>query len=125
MTSLKKLIAGNMKERRRILNISQAVLAERANTSTQYIAMIELERKSPSLSMIERIAAALQIDPLELFSMLPASSKSLKEIQKMFLSDIEKTVNQVLHKHLASIEDNTKDINKKRNRLLPDHCRLY
>ena len=125
MTSLKKLIAGNMKERRRILNISQAVLAERANTSTQYIAMIELERKSPSLSMIERIAAALQIDPPELFSMLPASSKSLKEIQKMFLSDIEKTVNQVLHKHLASIEDNTKDINKKRNRLLPDHCRLY
>ncbi len=122
MTSLKKLIAGNMKERRRILNISQAVLAERANTSTQYIAMIELERKSPSLSMIERIAAALQIDPLELFSMLPASSKSLKEIQKMFF---EKTVNQVLHKHLASIEDNTKDINKKRNRLLPDHCRLY
>lgn len=125
MTSLKKLIAGNMKERRRILNISQAVLAERANTSTQYIAMIELERKSPSLSMIERIAAALQIDPLELFSMLPASSKSLKEIQKMFLSDIEKTVNQVLHKHLASIEDNTKDINKKQNRLLPDNCRLY
>jgi transcriptional regulator with XRE-family HTH domain len=68
----------NMREQRRILGISQATLAERVNTSTHYIAMIELERKTPSLPMIERIAEALEIDAPELFSMKSIPIESLK-----------------------------------------------
>jgi transcriptional regulator with XRE-family HTH domain len=83
-----------MKEQRRILGISQAVLAERVNTSTHYIAMIELERKTPSIPMIERIAAALQIDSPELFSMRSIPQESLKELQKTVLADIERVVGQ-------------------------------
>ena len=94
MTNLKKLLAFNMKEQRRILGISQAVLAERVNTSTHYIAMIELERKTPSLPMIERIAAALQIDAPELFSMQSIPQETIKKLQKAVLSDINKAVNQ-------------------------------
>jgi len=94
MTNLKKLLAFNMKEQRRILGISQATLAERVNTSTHYIAMIELERKTPSLPMIERIAAALQIDAPELFSMQAIPQETIKELQKAVLSDINKAVNQ-------------------------------
>jgi len=94
MTNLKKLLAFNMKEQRRILGISQATLAERVSTSTHYIAMIELERKSPSLPMIERIAAALQIDAPELFSMQSIPQETIKELQKAVLSDINKAVNQ-------------------------------
>ncbi|MDR0312344.1 MAG: helix-turn-helix transcriptional regulator [Treponema sp.] len=78
MTSLTKLLAMNMREQRRILGISQATLAERVNTSTHYIAMIELERKTPSLPMIERIAEALEIDAPELFSMKSIPIESLK-----------------------------------------------
>ncbi|MDR1748189.1 MAG: helix-turn-helix domain-containing protein [Spirochaetaceae bacterium] len=107
MTSLKKLIANNIKEQRRILGISQAALAERVDTSTHYIAMIELERKTPSLPMLERIAVALQIDPPELFSMRSIPTKSLKEMQKAVLSDIEKAVNQVIYQYLKAIEDST------------------
>jgi transcriptional regulator with XRE-family HTH domain len=94
MTNLKKLLAFNMKEQRRILGISQATLAERVNTSTHYIAMIELEHKTPSLPMIERIAAALQIDAPELFSMQSIPQETIKELQKAVLSDINKAVNQ-------------------------------
>jgi transcriptional regulator with XRE-family HTH domain len=94
MTSLKKLLAFNMKKQRQILGISQAVLAERVNTSTHYIAMIELERKTPSIPMIERIAAALQIDSPELFSMRSIPQESLKELQKTVLADIERVVGQ-------------------------------
>jgi len=94
MTNLKKLLAFNMKEQRRILGISQAVLAERVNTSTHYIAMIELERKTPSLPMIERIAAALQIDAPELFSMKSIPEETIKELQKTVLTDIERAVSQ-------------------------------
>ena len=105
MVSLKKLIASNMKKQRRILGISQAALAERIDTSTHYIAMIELERKTPSLLMLERIAVALQIDPPELFSMRSIPSKSLERIHKTVLIDIEKAVSHVINEHLKAIED--------------------
>ncbi len=106
MIRLTKLIANNMKKQRRILGISQAVLAERADTSTHYIAMIELERKTPSLIMLERIAAALELEPPELFSMRSISAKSLNELQKTVLCDIEKAVQQIVYEHLKVIEDN-------------------
>jgi transcriptional regulator with XRE-family HTH domain len=105
MTSLKKLLAYNMKEQRRILGISQAALAERLDTSTHYIAMIELERKTPSLSMMERIAKALQIDPPELFSMRSIPVKTLEKMQKKVIIDIEKAVIHVISEHLKAIND--------------------
>jgi transcriptional regulator with XRE-family HTH domain len=104
MTSLKKLLAHNMKEQRRFLGISQAKLAERINTSTQYIAMIELERKTPSLLMVERIAAALKVEPVELFSMRNVPPLSLKKLQKAILADIEKAVCHVVAEKIKNIE---------------------
>jgi len=104
MTNLKKLLAFNMKEQRRILGISQAALVERINTSTNYIAMIELERKVPSLSMIERIAEALQIDPPELFSAKAVPSTSLRNLQKSVLQDIEKAVGNVILERINEVE---------------------
>ena len=107
MKSLKQLLAFNMKEQRRVLGISQAALAERINTSTHYIAMIELERKTPSLLMIERIAAALETDPSELFSKRKVPSVSLRKLQKTILEDIEKSVSKVIIKRLKEIDKNS------------------
>jgi len=104
MTALKKIIALNMKEQRRILGISQATLAESINTSTNYIAMIELGRKTPSLPMVERIAAALQLDPPELFSVRKAPSVSLRKLHKTVLEDIEKAVGDVIAERLKEVE---------------------
>jgi len=106
MTSLKQILAFNMKEQRRILGISQAVLAERISTSTNYIAMIELERKTPSIPMLERIAEALQIDPTELFSQKKAPSVSLRKLHKTVLEDIEKAVSAVISERLNEVENN-------------------
>ncbi|GBU27744.1 hypothetical protein R84B8_01285 [Treponema sp. R8-4-B8] len=104
MTSLRELLAFNMKEHRRILGISQAKLAERVNTTTHYIAMIELERKTPSLSMIERIAGALQINPPELFSVKAVPAVSLRNLQKSVLQDIEKAVSNVISELINEVE---------------------
>jgi predicted transcriptional regulator len=41
MTSLRSVLAFNMKAQRHILGIIQAQLAERVNTSTNYIVLIE------------------------------------------------------------------------------------
>ena len=108
MTNLKKLLAFNMKEQRRVLGISQAALAELVKTSTHYIAMIELERKTPSLDMLERIAIALQIDPPELFSAKAVPAVSLRNLQKTVLQDIEKAVGNIITERINEAETGVK-----------------
>jgi len=117
MTNLKQLLALNIKQNRRRLGLSQAKLAEKAAASTQYIAMIELERKFPSLEMLERLALALEIDSLELFSPPPFKAKNLKNFQNAVITDLEKalaksinktvraTVSAVIDSHTGELEN--------------------
>jgi transcriptional regulator with XRE-family HTH domain len=103
MTSLRALLAFNMKEQRHVLGLSQAKLAEKINTSTHYIGMIELERKFPSPEMLERIAAALDMDSPDLFSIraYPAeASNSIQSLRKQVMSDIE----QILAYRMKNLE---------------------
>jgi transcriptional regulator with XRE-family HTH domain len=70
-------------------------LAERVNTSTNYIALIETEKKFPKPEMLERIAAALGIDPPALFAteIRPlAEAETLAKAQKQILGDISNFV---------------------------------
>ncbi|MDR2499488.1 MAG: helix-turn-helix domain-containing protein [Treponema sp.] len=96
MTSLRALLAYNMKERRRILGVTQARLAERVSTSTHYIGQIELENKFPTPEMLERIAAALEIDSSQLFSMDSFPSEVIRQFQQGFLSGIELAIADVI-----------------------------
>jgi len=90
MTNLRQVLALNMRERRYALGFSQAKLAEKVNTAPTYIAMIELEKKFPSVEMLERIASALAVDTIELFSIKPLPKDTLKKLQKTVLLDFEK-----------------------------------
>ena len=92
MTNLKQVLAVNMRERRRALGLSQEKLAEKADTATTYITMIELEKKFPSVEMLERIAAALMVDTTELFSVKPLPEDYLKNLHKSVLLDIEEVI---------------------------------
>jgi transcriptional regulator with XRE-family HTH domain len=95
MASLRTVLAQNMKKQRRILGITQAQLAERVNTSTNYIALIETEKKFPKPEMLERIAAALEIDPTALFAaeIRPlAEAETLAKVHKQVLGDITRFV---------------------------------
>jgi transcriptional regulator with XRE-family HTH domain len=96
MTSLRALLAHNMKERRRILGITQAQLAERVNTSTHYIGQIELGNKFPTPEMLERIATALEIDSPQLFSMDSFPSEVIRQFQEGLLSGIESAIADVI-----------------------------
>ncbi|MCL2232923.1 MAG: helix-turn-helix domain-containing protein [Treponema sp.] len=73
------------------MEISQERLARRVNTSTHYIGMIESEKKFPSPEMLERIAAALEIDAPALFStkFYPSpKAGSIAEFQEDIINDI-------------------------------------
>jgi transcriptional regulator with XRE-family HTH domain len=93
MTNLRTLLAFNMKEQRKSLKLSQAKLAEKIDTSTNYIAVIESGKKFPSPEMLGRIASALEIDTTDLFSLkhLPAKSPNpTQELRNQIMSDIAK-----------------------------------
>jgi transcriptional regulator with XRE-family HTH domain len=95
MISLRSVLAFNMKDQRHILGITQAQLAERVNTSTHYIGMIESEKKFPTPEMLERIAAALEIEPPALFSIKSYPSSeigTLAKFQEQVLSDISDVI---------------------------------
>jgi transcriptional regulator with XRE-family HTH domain len=91
----------NIKKRRRSLGLSQAKLAERVNTAPTYIAMIELEKRSPSFEMLERIAGALNIDPPELFSKTAYYPIDvIKQLHESIVNGFEK----VLKNNIAEFE---------------------
>ncbi|GHV64649.1 hypothetical protein AGMMS49587_17460 [Spirochaetia bacterium] len=88
MTNIKELLGSNIKTYRHTLGISQAKLAEMANTATNYLGLIEGGKKFPSAEMLERIAAALKKDPPDLFAITPIQQQWQDEI----LSELEKMI---------------------------------
>jgi len=95
MTGLRTILALNMKEQRRISGLTQSQLAERVNTSTNYIALIETEKKFPKPEMLERIAVALGIDPPALFATETrplTEAETLAKAEKLILGDINNFV---------------------------------
>jgi len=89
MTSLRSLLSSNIKKRRKELGISQAVLAEKVNTSTHYIAQIEQKNRFPTPDMLERIAFALEIDSFELFSSGPFPFEKIQKFKAGLRADFE------------------------------------
>jgi transcriptional regulator with XRE-family HTH domain len=104
MTSLRALLAHNIKEQRRVLGISQAKLAEKVSTSTHYIGQIELGNKFPSPEMLERIAAALQIDSPQLFAMDAFPAEVIRQFQEGVLSDLQTAVSIAIGTRLSELK---------------------
>jgi len=101
MTNLRDILAGNLKKNRRKCGLSQAKLAEKAGISTQYIAMIELSRQFPTPDVLEQIAAALDIEAYELFSVPPSPESSMERLHKDIIKEIREVIVEVLEKALA------------------------
>jgi len=106
MTDLRKLLAKNIKNYRKIRGFSQEILAEKAGTSTTHIGMIETSRKYPSSQMLEKIAGALGIDTPELFTthtvtFMTDFNKSIERLYQDITVDFrqfEKTVIEKINK---------------------------
>jgi len=101
MTSLRSVLAFNMKAQRHILGITQEQLAERVDTSTNYIALIESKKSFPTPEMLERIAVALEIDAPSLFSTISYPIKetgTLSELQGKLLNDLSEVISHHLKK---------------------------
>lgn len=92
MTNIRTVLAQNMKARRKELGISQAELAEKIDTSPNYISKIEAEKQFPSVQMIEKIAESLGIDSVDLFSTKREETLRIDKIQNDLIQNISEQV---------------------------------
>ena len=102
MTNIRDILAYNLKQNRKKCGISQAKLAEKANITTQYIAMIEVSRKFPSPEMLERIAKALKIESYELFMVETTPENAMERLHDTLVSNIEEVVSNAVEKAITN-----------------------
>ncbi|MDG0835869.1 helix-turn-helix domain-containing protein [Roseateles saccharophilus] len=70
-----KAAAAEIKARRGRLEISQEELAHRAEVHRSFIARLEVGRSQPTLAVLVRIAAALEVDAAVLLQSIVKRSK--------------------------------------------------
>jgi transcriptional regulator with XRE-family HTH domain len=115
MTDIRQLLAFNMRHNRQLLGLSQAKLAERVGTATNYISKIESEKQFPSVGMLEKIAVALNIDTADLFSIKLVHSNYTWG--QGIPDELKKTIAEKLSLIERDLYDNTKKIQELRELL--------
>jgi transcriptional regulator with XRE-family HTH domain len=89
--TIQELFIINLKDYRKLRQISQFQLAEKCDSSQTYIAEIEVGKKFPSPAMIERIASALAIESYFLFkneaNHLEDTARRLTPVQRQEIVD--------------------------------------
>ena len=116
MTNIREVLAKNIKAYRSALGLTQANLAEKVNTSTHYIGMIENKKKFPTPEMLERIAAALEIDAPALFSTRAFRAKAahktggrpMVKLQEQAMDDITQVISTLVRELGNGYPDNEK-----------------
>jgi len=101
MTDIRELLAINLKNLRAARGWSQAKLAEKAKTSTQYIGMIETKIKYPSSFMVHRLAKAFGIDPAELFCKDIDPQTIMKNAKMAVLEDLGEEICNMINDLVA------------------------
>jgi transcriptional regulator with XRE-family HTH domain len=98
---LERLVIDNIRRIRKDKGISQEKLAEACNTATSYIGLMEIYKNVPKLSTIEKIAKALDVDPLVIFQdkdKIPLEAESeIQNKKKSILLVLDKEIDNILH----------------------------
>jgi transcriptional regulator with XRE-family HTH domain len=102
MTSLREILAHNLRKKRRNYGISQAKLAEMVNVSTHHIATIETARNYPTLDLVERMANALNIEIYELFIDPLSPPVEMERLYQTVAKNIEHVVGKAVEKALSA-----------------------
>jgi transcriptional regulator with XRE-family HTH domain len=83
------------------MGMTQGELAEKANVSTHYIAMIETCKKYPKPVMLEHIAKTLGIEPYKLFSVEYDPNDPFERLHQKIIKDMKQIVNEAVEKAIS------------------------
>ncbi|WP_104493491.1 helix-turn-helix domain-containing protein [Paracoccus denitrificans] len=62
---LRERVARNLRRLRQEKSLSQEELADRADINRNYVGMLEREENAATVDMLEKLAAVLEVDPVE------------------------------------------------------------
>jgi transcriptional regulator with XRE-family HTH domain len=65
---LAQSLARNLRRLRQAQGVSQEALADAAGLAPTYVGQLERGQRNPTLAVVERLAAQLGVDPLELLA---------------------------------------------------------
>ncbi|MDR2588937.1 MAG: helix-turn-helix domain-containing protein [Spirochaetales bacterium] len=105
MTNIRDVLAFNLKRFRQARGWSQAFLAEKTETSTNYIGMLENSVKFPSSEMIQKLSCALGIDPTDLFSRQLDPLITMRTCQKAALEDMYELLGRLVAEKIRELEE--------------------
>jgi len=92
--NIKETFAQNLRENRHECGFTQVQLAEKADITTHYLAMVELARYIPRVETIERLAKALNIEVYELFIVPLSPAMEMKNLHQTVISDLKDIVKE-------------------------------
>jgi transcriptional regulator with XRE-family HTH domain len=95
MEKIREILAQNIKEYRKKLGLTQPQLAEKADMSTNSIAMIETCNKYPKPEMLERLAEALEVEPTKLFSTTDSHDEAFEMLHQTIVSDMQQAISEM------------------------------
>jgi transcriptional regulator with XRE-family HTH domain len=106
MTDIKQLLGTNIKIYRKSCNLTQAKLAEKVNTATNYISAIEAGRRFPSVRILEKIALVLGIDTPRLFVTENIHIYEMKaELEQQVWLNIGQIISNYVSESLTHLKD--------------------
>jgi len=99
-SNIKEILASNLKKNRKKKGLTQEKLAEKADISLRYIAMLELGKSFPSGEMLEKLAKVLDIDAIQLFDISDNSEGTLQELDPSIINNIKQAVKEAIKETL-------------------------
>lgn len=93
MSTLNDIVGSNLRNLRKLKNLSQEKLAESAGISTDMLGRIERSAATPSFATLEALATALDVQPEALFGALGQSDQTgaRAEALKQIFSDLARS----------------------------------
>jgi transcriptional regulator with XRE-family HTH domain len=112
MRKIRDVLAENLKKNRRLKGFTQEQLAEKADVSSHYVAMVETRKTFPKPEMLELFAKTLGIEPHQLFTVEDEPDERLhkKTVSEMkhMATDIKQivkeTVRETIHEECKNIK---------------------
>ena len=109
MDNIRDIFSRNLRENRRKCGLTQVELAEKADISVHYLAMIELARNIPKVDAIERLAKAMNIEVYELFIAPLSPVMEIKKMHQIIATDLK----DIVKKSVEEAFENERNIQKK------------
>ena len=82
--NLRERVARNLRRLRQEKSVSQEELAHLAQVNRNYVGMLEREEYAASIDMLEKLALALDIDPIVLDTAMPAAGTKASSCQTIY-----------------------------------------